>query len=124
MSWQDTLALRAPIASSTRGCATSAAPRKRACRLLRRANCGRCLTVGDPSTLSWKELLLRIRRLWPYSPPIAVASVDVTRLRRQGARALRPELAFVTADGISAEVDRIGYLPPGLDRLLRTPETD
>ena len=32
------------------------------------------------------------------------APVDVTRLRRQGARPLRPGLAFVTADGVRAEV--------------------
>ena len=81
-------------------------------------------TVGDPSTLSWNELLLRIRAFGHIRVRIAGATVDATRLRRQGARALRPELAFVTADGVSAEVDRIGYLPPGLDRLLRTPETD
>ena len=80
-------------------------------------------TVGDPSTLSWNELLLRIRAFGRIRLRIAGASVDVTRLRRQGARALRPGLAFVTADGIRAEVDRIGYLPPGFDRLLRTPKS-
>jgi folate-dependent phosphoribosylglycinamide formyltransferase PurN len=79
-------------------------------------------TVGDPSTLSWNELVLRIRAFGRIRLRITGASVDVTRLRRQGARALRPGLAFVTADGIRAEVDRIGYLPPGLDRLVRTPE--
>jgi methionyl-tRNA formyltransferase len=81
-------------------------------------------TVGDPSTLSWSELLLRVRAFGRIRLQIAGAWVDVTRLRRQGVRAARPGLAFVTADGIRAEVDRIGYLPSGLGRLLRTPETD
>lgn len=79
-------------------------------------------TVGDPSMLTWQELLLRIRAFGRIRLRIAGVSVDVTRLCRQRARTPRPGLGFVTADGIRAEVDRIGFLAPGLGRLLRATE--
>jgi methionyl-tRNA formyltransferase len=76
------------------------------------------LAAGDPRRQRWDELQARIRAFGRVRLAIAGVEVDATRLRRVETRVRRPELAFVTADGVSAEVDRIRFLPPALARLV------
>jgi methionyl-tRNA formyltransferase len=76
--------------------------------------------VGDPAQQPWDELQARIRAFGRVRLRIRGRDVDATRLRRAGTRARRPQLAFVTSDGVAAEVDRIRFLPPSLAALAGT----
>jgi methionyl-tRNA formyltransferase len=76
-------------------------------------------TVDDPSALEWSELQRRLRAFTRLRLTIDGIARDVTRLRRADARGGSGRLAFVTADGVAAEADRLGFLPPLLHGALR-----
>ncbi len=74
--------------------------------------------VEAPGNLPLEELELRLRAFETLELTLDGRAWSVTALRRVGARARNPRLAFTTADGISVEPSRLMHLPPAVYRPL------
>jgi methionyl-tRNA formyltransferase len=81
----------------------------------------RITSISDPSSLTWEELERRLRAFKALMISIDGKPYAVTRLRRVDPGGLhRPELAFMTVDGVLAEPSRLRYLPIPMYRAWRS----
>ncbi len=72
--------------------------------------------VGDPSRLTWNELLRRLRAFELIDLELDGRRWEVSTLRRAVGRPRHPALAFTTLDGVRAEPSRFVHLPLALYR--------